>query len=268
MSTIDRYESGFSSENCPICMDSLDEGELKGHSVKLIDQTLGGVRVTVTDDKPHVYHARCIDRWIRTSATCPSCREPLINVDDYNTDLKRGNALFNALRNENRDLALRILSYGPIDIRNLRIITPRMGDDIEILRILISQPGMNEEIIRQTFEEFTHEPEVVSLLAGRVNSPLLLSQSIQRLSGSSSADSAIAIREILNHIRPDQIDDDCLMLAYHVSILGGDPFFANMRTLAEHHAFPSNERLQNLLQYAREIRNENAVRLLEQALRR
>ena len=268
MSTIDRYDSDFSSENCPICMDSLAEGELKGHSVKLMDQMMGGVRVRVTDATHHLFHGSCLDRWIRDSATCPSCREPLINMADYTTDLQRGNALFNALRNENRDVALRILSFGPIDMRNLAFITPRMVDDIEILRILINQPGMSEEIVRETFEESIHIPEVVALLAGRVNSRMLLSHSIQRLSGSSSPASAIAIREVLNHIRPDQIDDECLMLAFGAAIFGGDPFFENIRTLAQHHAFPSRPRLEGLLENARRRGNDNAARLLEEALRR
>ena len=50
-------EDGYDA--CPICLDSLDEGE------EIVCMPCSG---------QHLSHTRCIEKWLSTASTCPSCR--------------------------------------------------------------------------------------------------------------------------------------------------------------------------------------------------
>lgn len=62
--TIYRTDSPLRSMDCPICLAEFVEGE----------------RVRVLPECSHSFHAECIDTWLLSNPSCPSCRHSLLDV--------------------------------------------------------------------------------------------------------------------------------------------------------------------------------------------
>ena len=56
-----RKDDPIVGENCPICYDEFRSGEYKREL-----------------NCKHVFHKKCIDKWLKSNPVCPSCRTDLI----------------------------------------------------------------------------------------------------------------------------------------------------------------------------------------------
>lgn len=57
-------ESSLACMDCPICLVDFVEGEM----------------VRVLPECSHIFHINCIDAWVVSRPSCPSCRQPLLDV--------------------------------------------------------------------------------------------------------------------------------------------------------------------------------------------
>lgn len=62
--TVHCTDSPFTGMDCPICLAEFMEGE----------------RVRILPECCHSFHADCIDAWLVSNASCPSCRQSLVHV--------------------------------------------------------------------------------------------------------------------------------------------------------------------------------------------
>ncbi|CAA2956356.1 Hypothetical predicted protein [Olea europaea subsp. europaea] len=64
-------------EECTICLSEFEDSEI----VRIIPYC------------KHMYHPKCIDRWLSLHVTCPLCRSPQLfeNVDELSLDMKQEN---------------------------------------------------------------------------------------------------------------------------------------------------------------------------------
>ncbi|KAH7841488.1 hypothetical protein Vadar_030470 [Vaccinium darrowii] len=70
------YGSGANipATDCPICL-----GEF-----------LGGEKVRVLPKCHHGFHVRCIDMWLASHSSCPTCRQSLLPASSHATDMDSG----------------------------------------------------------------------------------------------------------------------------------------------------------------------------------
>lgn len=70
------YGSGANipATDCPICL-----GEF-----------LGGEKVRVLPKCHHGFHVRCIDMWLASHSSCPTCRQSLLPASSHTTDIDGG----------------------------------------------------------------------------------------------------------------------------------------------------------------------------------
>lgn len=70
------YGSGANipATDCPICL-----GEF-----------LGGEKIRVLPKCRHGFHVRCIDMWLASHSSCPTCRQSLLPVSSHATDMDGG----------------------------------------------------------------------------------------------------------------------------------------------------------------------------------
>ncbi|KAI8540213.1 hypothetical protein RHMOL_Rhmol09G0244400 [Rhododendron molle] len=70
------YGSGTNipATDCPICL-----GEF-----------LGGEKVRVLPKCHHGFHVRCIDMWLASHSSCPTCRQSLLPASSHATDVEGG----------------------------------------------------------------------------------------------------------------------------------------------------------------------------------
>lgn len=63
---VTRYymDSPFAGKDCPICLAEFTDGE----------------KVRVLPECSHIFHVDCIDRWLLSNPSCPSCRHSLLYI--------------------------------------------------------------------------------------------------------------------------------------------------------------------------------------------
>ena len=78
-----KYNKAFLQDECSICLEDLDDDKGKNQLQKCLNcihQKDKRIYFTGCD---HVFHGRCMDKWLREDPTCPLCRERVIdNIEE------------------------------------------------------------------------------------------------------------------------------------------------------------------------------------------
>jgi len=78
-----KFNKSFLEDECTICLEDLDDDKGKTQlekCLKCIDRKDQRIYFTGCD---HVFHGRCMDKWLQEDSTCPLCRERVIdNIEE------------------------------------------------------------------------------------------------------------------------------------------------------------------------------------------
>ena len=78
-----KFNKSFLEDECTICLEDLDDDKGKTQlekCLKCIDRKDQRIYLTGCD---HIFHGRCMDKWLQQDPTCPLCRERVIdNIEE------------------------------------------------------------------------------------------------------------------------------------------------------------------------------------------
>ena len=79
----DKFNNAFLNDECSICLENLDDDKGKTQLLKClncIDKNDKRIYFTGCD---HVFHGRCMDKWLSQDPRCPLCRNRVIdNIEE------------------------------------------------------------------------------------------------------------------------------------------------------------------------------------------